>query len=271
MANTEKLGDPKDKTSVEGAKMHAKTDKLGEIKTDAKAGFFAKCVAYYREHEKMFNGIGIGILVVAAVLVVYFLWLSPKWNNEASSKAQATIQSVTAGDMMRGVPAGVMTEDTVALKAALEGNDTTDGLVKLIEDYDHFVVKSATAAKSGLKNYAALCYLKIGQADEALDMLLKMKKRDDYMWYEAQMLIGDIYDDQNDVDNAKKYYEKAVKGETHFVAPIALWKLGMLAERKGDYAAAYDYYSQIKEDYYDRYQEMGVDKYYERAKIKAGK
>ena len=271
MANTEKLGDSKDKASVESAKKVVNNDKLGETRNDGQSGWIGKCVAFYREREKMFNGIGIAVLIVAALLVVYFLWLAPKWNNELSEKAQAPIQSITAGSMMNGIPSGVMTEDTAVLKSALNGNDTTDGLLQLIDEYDKFVVKSGKAAKSSLKQYAALCYTKLGQPEEALDMLLKMKKRDDYVWYEAQMLIGDLYDDQGDAANAKKYYEKAVKGETHLVAPIALWKLGMLAERSSDWSAAYDYYNQIKENYYDRYQEMGVDKYYERAKIKAGK
>ena len=111
----------------------------------------------------------------------------------------------------------------------------------------------------------------MGKKDEALDLLLQCKKEDNYLWYEAQMLIGDIYDEKGDTDNAQKYYKKATEGDNDFVAPIALWKLGMLCERNNDFAGAYNYYKQIQDKHYERYAEMGVDKYLERAKAKANK
>ena len=73
------------------------------------------------------------------------------------------------------------------------------------------------------------------------------------------------------MDNARKYFQKAANGETDFVAPIALWKLGMLCEREGDWDGAFKNYAEIQNEYPERYNQMGVAKYYERAKIKAGK
>lgn len=258
MANTEKLGDLKDNGAAENAKHNAHSDKLGA--TNGEKGKLAK---FYSENEKLFNGIGIGILVVAILAVVYFKVLAPKWNNQAAEAAQPAVASA--------VQNGMLTSDTAALKAALDGNKDMEGFLSVIESYDHPGLKTARAAKFSLKYYAALCYMNMGQNDDAMELLLQLKKRDDYLWYESQMLIGDLYDDKGDVDNAKKYYGKAIDGETDFVAPIALWKMGMLCERGGDWNGAYDNYNTIKENYYERYQSMGVAKYYERAKIQAGK
>ena len=263
MAKTEKLGDLNDKASNEKAKMKTNSDKLGSSQ-DGKG----RLAAWYAKHKKAINITCISLLVVGLLLLVYFLWLVPKWNADLSERAQPTLSQ-------RVLPYGnaMMSSDTAMLKEAIQGSEDgeIEGLLDLINSYDHPVFKTARAAKFSLKYYTALCYLKRGEEDEALDMLLKMKKRDNYLWYEGQMLIGDLYDDKGDKENAIKYYNNAVEGETDLVAPIALWKLGMLCERDGDWAGAFENYEKIKNDYPERYENGEFDKYYERAKIKAGK
>ena len=258
MANTEKLGDLSDNTAQEKAKNVTNSDKLG-----TKQGEKGKLAAWYAKYRKVLDIVFIALLAIILLIVIYFQWLAPRWNNAASEAAQPSIAQV--------VENSTLTDDTAKLKKALEGDDVNEGFLSVIESYDHPGIKTARAAKFSLKYYAALCYYKLGQEDEALEMLLSMKKRDDYLWYEAQMLIGDLYYDQKDDDNAKKYWEKAVDGETNFVAPVALWKLGMLCESQGDWDGAFTNYETIKDSYPERYNLMGVAKYYEHAKIKAGK
>ena len=258
MASTEKLGDLNDKAGKENAKKAATTDRLGS--TNGEKG---KLAAWYAKHKKVLDIVFVAALILIVLLVAYFQWIAPSWNRSASEAVQPSIAQV--------VENGILTDDSVKLKKALEGDDANDGFISVIESYDHPVIKTARSAKFSLKYYAALCYLKLGQDEEALDMLLQMKKRDDYLWYEAQMLIGDLYYDQKDDDNAKKYWEKAVDGKTDFVAPVALWKLGMLCESQKDWEGAFQNYEKIKENYSERYNQMGVAKYYEHAKIKAGK
>lgn len=260
MANTEKLGDLNDNAGKEKAKIQTNTDKLGSVQ-----GEKGKLAAWYAKNKKIIDIIFFAVIIVVLLAIVYYQWLAPKWNNAASENAQPTVA--------QAVQNSTLSTDTAVLKAALEGDEAgeTEGFLSVIESYDHPGFKTARAAKFSLKYYAALCYLNLGQEDEALETLLKMKKRDNYLWYEAQMLIGDLYDDQDDMDNAKKYFEKAAKGETDFVAPIALWKLGMLCEREGDWDGAFKNYEEIQKEYPERYNQMGVAKYYERAKIKAGK
>ena len=235
MANTEKLGT---KQEIEGQENEK------------------KLVAFFKNNEKVIYGVLLGILVVVILIVALFRFIITPRNQKAADAIMAPIEQYTIG---------LSTGDSLSFATALEGNEETDGFLTIIDDY------GSTKAGNTAKYYAALCYLQQRNYDEALDMLLKYKKKDQNVWYSAQMLIGDIYDEQGDVENAKKYYKHAIKGNTELVAPVAAFKLGMLFEREENWNEAYDNYKFIEEEFYERYTQMGVAKYLERAKIKAGK
>lgn len=235
MANTEKLGT---KQEIEGQENEK------------------KLVAFFKNNEKVIYGVLLGILVVVILIVALFKFIITPRNQKAAEAIMAPIEQYTIG---------LSTGDSLSFATALEGNEETDGFLTIIDDY------GSTKAGNTAKYYAALCYFQQRNYDEALDMLLKYKKKDQNVWYSAQMLIGDIYDEQGDVENAKKYYKHAIKGNTELVAPVAAFKLGMLFEREENWNEAYDNYKFIEEEFYERYTQMGVAKYLERAKIKAGK
>ena len=235
MANTEKLGT---KQEIEGQENEK------------------KLVAFFKNNEKVIYGVLLGILVVVILIVALFRFIITPRNQKAAEAIMAPIEQYTIG---------LSTGDSLSFATALEGNEETDGFLTIIDDY------GSTKAGNTAKYYAALCYLQQHNTDEALDMLLQYKKKDNNVWYSAQMLIGDLYDEQGDVENAKKYYEHAIKGNTELVAPTAAFKLGMLFEREENWNEAYNNYKLIEEKFYERYNQMGVAKYLERAKIKAGK
>lgn len=235
MANTEKLGT---KQEIEGQENEK------------------KLVAFFKNNEKVIYGVLLGILVAVILIVALFRFIITPRNQKAAEAIMAPIEQYTLG---------LSTGDSLSFATALEGNEETDGFLTIIDDY------GSTKAGNTAKYYAALCYLQQRNYDEALDMLLQYKKKDQNVWYSAQMLIGDLYDEQGDVENAKKYYKHAIKGNTELVAPVAAFKLGMLFEREEDWNEAYDNYKFIEDKFYNRYTQMGVAKYLERAKIKAGK
>ena len=235
MANTEKLGT---KQEIEGQENEK------------------KLVAFFKNNEKIIYGVLLGILVVIILIIALFRFIITPRNQKAAEAIMAPIEQYTIG---------LSTGDSLSFATALEGNEETDGFLTIIDDY------SSTKAGNTAKYYAALCYLQQHNYDDALDMLLQYKKKDNNVWYSAQMLIGDLYDEQGDVDNAKKYYKHALKGNTELVAPVAAFKLGMLFEREENWNEAYNNYQLIEDKYYERYTKMGVSKYLERAKIKAGK
>lgn len=235
MANTEKLG--------------AKQEIEGQVSEK-------KWVAFYKKNEKVIYGVLIGILVVAVLIIAIYKFVIVPKNQKAAEAILAPIEQYAIG---------LSTGDSLSFATALEGDEENDGFLTIIDDY------SSTKAANTAKYYAALCYVQQHNTDEALEMLLKYKKNDDYVWYSAQMLIADLYDEQGDVENAKKYYKHAIKGNTDLVAPVASFKLGMLFEREGNWEEAYNNYQFVEDNYYERFTEMGVSKYLERAKIKAGK
>lgn len=257
MANTENTTVSSDIASVEKEKNTKKVDKLG-AKNGADDNGEETQGSFWKRNRKLFDIIFLAIIGLGVVIFALYKFVWIPRNERASDATQEQLKAVVNG--------GIMSNDTVALTNAVKGNEEIEGLLSVIDDY-----KLTNASAYSAKHYAALCYLKVGKKDEALNMLLECKKKDDYMWYETQMLIGDLYDEKGDVANAKKYYQKAIDGETGLVAPIALWKLGMLYERENKWVDAYNAYAQVKDKYYDRYTQMGVDKYYERAKAKAGK
>ena len=91
------------------------------------------------------------------------------------------------------------------------------------------------------------------------------------LWYAAQALIGDLYDEQGDETEAINYYKKAVKGEDPYFTPISLFKLGQMYERSENWKEALKCYQTIEKDFYDQYTTMGVDRYLERATLNAAK
>lgn len=233
----------------------ATSEKLGTKKNEhiqGKENFLTKIINFYNHNEKIIFGILIGILVVVGGLLAFNKFYLKPLNKKASALMVQPIKFFAQGD-------------SVSLNIALEGNDDIDGFLTIASDFK--LTKTANTANL----YAGLIYLKQGNKEDALDYLLKFKKKEDVLWYNAQAIIGDIYDEMEDTDKALKYYKKACESENSFYAPIALFKLGQLYEREEKWEDAYKTYQTIEDNFYQQYINMGVDKCLERAKIYAEK
>ena len=77
------------------------------------------------------------------------------------------------------------------------------------------------------------------------------------------MLIGDAYAEKGNNTDAVKYYEKAVAAgsDNYTVAPVALWKAGMLYLQMDNKQAAAKAFQQIKDNYPESPEWNEVDKY----------
>lgn len=231
----------------------ATSEKLGTKKNEhiqGKENFLTKIINFYNHNEKIIFGILIGILVVVGGLLAFNKFYLKPLNQKASALMVQPIKFFAQGD-------------SASLNIALEGNDDIDGFLTIASDFK--LTKTANTANL----YAGLIYLKQGNKDEALDYLLKFKKKEDVLWYNAQAIIGDLYDEMEDTGNAMKYYKKACESKNSFYAPIALFKLGQLYEREEDWKSAYETYQKIEKNFYDQYVNMSVDKCLERVKILA--
>lgn len=233
----------------------ASNEKLGSKKTEQEEvneNFVTKTLAFFNKYQNIIYGVLIGILVVALAIILINKFYIQKKNAEASAQISYPISMLMAGD-------------STSLNLALEGNDENDGFLAIADGY------KLTKTSNTAKYYAGLCYLRLGQKDEAMEYLKKFKKREDVLWYGCQSVIGDLYDEQGDESTAIKYYEKAAKGGDPYFTPIALFKLAQMYERQDKWNEAADTYQKIEDNFYAEYTKMSIAQYAERAKAKASK
>ena len=236
----------------------AQNEKIG-TKSDSKKqenqNFITRTIDFYNKHQQIIYGVLIALLVVAFGIVAASRFYFQPRNQKAATLILAPIQYYSQA---------VNSGDTTAFNLALEGDEENEGFLTLISSY------KMTKIANTSNYYAGLCYLGMGQKEEALEHFLKFKKKEDVFWYACQMAIADIYDEQGDDAKAIKYYKNAINGNEPFYTPPALFKLGQMYEKAENWKEAYNAYTKIEKDFNKEYQSMGVDRFLERAKIKSG-
>jgi len=229
-----------------------KKEKKDEKKEQAQEGFVVSVFKFFDEYNKIIYGVAIGLLVIVVALLAF-------------NRFYLTPQSEKASALMTAPIELMMRTDSLSLVQALEGDDDVEGFLTIASSFKF--TKTANTA-----NYlAGLCYLKLGDKEEALRYLLKFKHKDDIYWYGAQALISDLYDDQGNINKAIKYCKKAAQSKDPYLAPVNLFKLGQLYEREDNWAKAAETYQIIKDKFYAEFQKTGVEKYLERALINKNK
>ncbi len=130
------------------------------------------------------------------------------------------------------------------------------GFLQIIEKY-----KGSEAANLA-HYYAGVCYLNLGQADEAIKYLSDYSPKGSFMPVMKYGTLGDAYSEKEDLDKAVSFYEKAAKaGDDELLTPYYLKKLGLLQSRQGKSEAALKTFEQIKEKYPDSPDGSTIDKY----------
>ncbi|MGN0006697.1 MAG: tol-pal system YbgF family protein [Alistipes sp.] len=121
---------------------------------------------------------------------------------------------------------------------ALNGDDNVAGFLNVIEQY------GSTPAGNLAKHYAGICYLRLGDKENAAKYLADYKETAGIpaSIVNAQNLglRGDIAADNGDYAEAVKLYKKAVAAsDNNFTAPLYLYKegLALIALDKKDAAA----------------------------------
>lgn len=162
------------------------------------------------------------LIVLAVIVVIVGGFLAYKyWHVPARSEK--------AGEMMF-VAEQMFAVDSFAV--ALNGDGNNAGFLDVIEKY------GSTAQGNIAKHYAGICFLKTGDADQALEYLSKYKavKGVPAQIINAQNigLQGDIYADKGDYEKALSLYKKAVaSSDNSFTAPIYLKKEGLAYSKLG--------------------------------------
>ena len=184
------------------------------------------------------------IAVVAAILAVKQFYFEPR-----EDKAQEALYQ----------PVLAFEKDSMDL--ALNGNESFDGLLAVIDNY------GSTKAGNLACAYAGLAYYAKGEYAEAQNYLSKFSANEAIIVPAITATIGNALVNMDNLEESAKYFEKAAKdADNNLFSPLYLMKAANVYEKLGNKAAALKVYEQIKKQYPTSQQASTVDALIERAK-----
>lgn len=210
-------------------------------------GALSKTEQYIEENRKSLTII---ILAIAAVVGVYLgyqkFYLEPKENSALSEMFMAQ---------------QYFEQDSFAL--ALEGDFEYLGFLDIIDDYG--ATKSANLAQA----YAGICYLRLGQFEEAVEYLEQFDGSDRLFTPVALGATGDAYVELGELIKGASYYEKAANyTNNELTTPLYLFRAGMVYEELGEYKKALDSYEKIAFQFPSSEEAKEIEKYITAVKMK---
>jgi tetratricopeptide (TPR) repeat protein len=190
--------------------------------------------------------IGLGVLV----LLVGLFWLGKIYLNKKNTEAQSQIYQAEKYLEMD------------SLQLALNGDGNYLGFLDIAADY------KLTNTGNLAKYSAGICYLHLGQYEEALDYLESYKKRDKVLGSLAIGATGDAYIELGDFEKGiLKYMEAADFADNSFNTPLFLMKAGEIHELNGSYQEALKVYERIQTEYPESTEGSTIEKYIARVKL----
>jgi tetratricopeptide (TPR) repeat protein len=190
--------------------------------------------------------IALGVIVV----LVGIIWLGKLYLGKRNEEAQSQIFQAEK----------YFEKDSI--KLALNGDGNYLGFIDINKDY------KLTAAGNLACYYSGICYLKMGNYQEAIKYLDKYSKKDKVIGSIAIGATGDAYVELGDIDKGiSKYIEAADYAENSFNTPLFLMKAGELYELKGNFAEALKTYERIEAKYPESTEGSSIAKYIARVKL----
>lgn len=184
------------------------------------------------------------------VILVGLFWLGKLYLNKRNDEAQSQIFQAEKYLEMD------------SLKLALNGDGNYLGFLDIAKDYKF-------TNTGNLARYSAgICYLHLGNYQEAIDFLNKYSKKDKVIGSLAIGATGDAYVELGDLDKGiSKYVEAADFANNSFNTPLFLMKAGETHELKGNYAEALKIYERIETSYPESTEGTTIEKYIARVNI----
>lgn len=152
--------------------------------------------------------------------------------------------------------------ETDSLNLALYGDGNYLGFIDIADDYKY-------TRTGNLARYSAgVCFLHLGQYEDAIEYLDKYSKKDKVLGSLAIGATGDAFVELGDTETGiKKYIEAAEFAENSFNTPLFLMKAGELYELEGNYSEALSLYERIQEKYPESTEGTSIEKYIARVKL----
>ncbi|RLD57185.1 MAG: hypothetical protein DRI97_05910 [Bacteroidetes bacterium] len=149
-----------------------------------------------------------------------------------------------------------------SLNRALYGDGNALGFIDIIDDY------GSTRTGNLAKYYAGICYLKMGNFEEAIEYLEDHDPVDQIIGPMALGALGDSYLELNEPEKAiSKYLDAADANDNDFTTPMYLYRAGMTYEMLGEYEDAYDVYNRIFTDYFRSNEGRSIERNMARVKV----
>jgi len=190
--------------------------------------------------------IGLGVIVVLVGMVLLCKLYLNKRNTEAQSQMYQAEKYL----------------EIDSLKLALNGDGNYLGFLDIAKDYKF--TNSGNLARYG----AGICYLHLGNYQEAIDFLNKYSKKDKVIGSLAIGATGDAYVELGNLEKGvSKYIEAADFANNSFNTPLFLMKAGEIYELSGKYTEALKLYERIENQYPESTEGTTIEKYIARVKI----
>ena len=207
-------------------KQAAEPEALGEAMTSTEL--------FLEKNGRKFSYIFLAILLVAGVIYGYrALIIQPRADRAAE---------MIAGAQHR------FEAETPDYELALNGDAQGAGFLEVIEQY------GSTPSGNLAKHYAGICYLHMGDLENAAKYLAKYSSVSGIPGaiINAQNLglQGDVAVEQGNYKAAVKFFKEAVEAaDNNLTAPLYLRKAGMAARAQGDMKLAEELFQKILTDY----------------------
>ena len=198
--------------------------------------------------EENYKTLLIGIAVI--IVIVGLGWLVKLYLNKRNDEAQSQMYQAER----------YLERDS--LKLALNGDGNYLGFLDIAKGYK--LTKSGNLALYS----AGMCYLQLGQFQEAINYLQKYSKKDKVLGSLAIGATGDAYVELGNLDKGvSKYVEAADYAKNSFNTPLLLMKAAEIYELKGSYSDALKIYERIESEYPESTEGRVIDKYLARVKL----
>jgi len=190
--------------------------------------------------------IALGVIVV----LIAIFWLGRIYLGKQNEEAQSQVYQAERYLEMD------------SLNLALNGDGNYLGFIDIADQY-----KFTTTGN--LARYSAgICFLHLGQYEEAIEYLDKYSKKDKMIGSLAIGATGDAYVELGDIEKGvTKYIEAADFAKNSFNTPLFLMKAGELQELNGKYDEALKLYERIRDEYPESTEGTSIDKYIARVKL----
>ena len=198
--------------------------------------------------EENYKPLLIGLVVVVALVGLF--WLGKMYIGKKNDEAQSQMYQAQK----------YLELDSISL--ALNGDGNYLGFLDIANDYKFTHTGNLARYSSGL------CYLNLGQFDEAIKMFNKYRKKDKILGSLAIGATGDSYVELGEVEKGiSKYLEAAEFAGNSFNTPLFLIKAGELYELNGNYSEALKTYDRILDEYPESTEGSSIEKNIARVKL----